>query len=65
MRYELLTGRHGRYEDGKHVIYGRGDTLILTDGELASLGARVKPAQDEEAAVPESPKAKASRKKGD
>lgn len=43
MKYKLLTGYHGRFEDGKRVRYAPGDVLDLTREERAKLGDRVVP----------------------
>lgn len=40
-RYKLLTGTHGRYEDGINVRYRRDEFIDLTDEEAKSLGGRV------------------------
>jgi hypothetical protein len=37
MRYKLVKGRHGRFEDGAFTKYAPGDVIDLTDDELSRL----------------------------
>lgn len=43
MKYRLLTGSHGRWEDGKSVRYVAGDEIDLSPEEVESFGKRVEP----------------------
>lgn len=40
MRYRLLTGQHGRWEDGQNVVYRKGAEIDLSPEEVESLGPR-------------------------
>lgn len=40
--YKLLTGSHGRMENGSNVIYRKGDSIDLTEREARALGSRVR-----------------------
>ena len=42
MKYELLTGNHGRSEDGANKVYKAGDHIELSPEEAASMGDRVR-----------------------
>lgn len=40
-QYRLISGSHGRWEEGKQVIYEKGDLIDLTPEEVSGLRKRV------------------------